>query len=93
MNYKASLIIPIFNEINSLETLCKKLTEAFKNTKIKYIFVDDGSSDGSLDWLNKNLDFFFNTKDIELISKKKLWKRLCFKRRYKKSRGKTYYLY
>ena len=71
MNYKASLIIPIFNEINSLETLCIKLTEAFKNTKIKYIFVDDGSSDGSLDWLNKNLQTFFNTKDIELISLKK----------------------
>ena len=59
MNYKASLIIPIFNEINSLETLCNKLNEAFKNTKIKYIFVDDGSSDGSFDWLNKNLQTFF----------------------------------
>ena len=71
MNYKASIIIPIFNEINFLDTLCKKLNEAFKKTKIKYIFVDDGSSDGSFNWLNENLHKFFNTKNVELIALKK----------------------
>ena len=71
MNFSASVIIPIYNEINFLETLCIKLKEVFKNSKIKYIFIDDGSSDGSLEWLAKNLQTYFNTKEVELVSLKK----------------------
>ncbi len=71
MNFKASIIIPIYNEVDSLETLCIKLKEAFQNIKIKYIFIDDGSNDGSHDWLAKNLQTFFNVKDLNFISLKK----------------------
>ncbi len=71
MNFKASIIIPVYNEINSLETLCFKLKEAFQNIKVKYIFIDDGSSDGSYGWLTKNLQNYFNTKELYFISLKK----------------------
>lgn len=71
MDYKASLIIPIYNEKNSLGTLCKKLHETFKDDKIKYIFVDDGSKDGSLKWLIDNLKKIFTNNNFELINLKK----------------------
>ena len=71
MNFKASIIIPIYNEMDSLEALCIKLKEAFQNIKIKYIFVDDGSNDGSSEWLAKNLHTFFNAQELNLISLKK----------------------
>ena len=71
MIFKASIIIPVYNEVDSLEILSNKLKEAFKNIKIKYIFIDDGSSDGSYDWLHKNLQRFFNSKEFILISLKK----------------------
>ena len=41
----------MYNEINCLEQFTKKLLESFKNEKIEYIFVDDGSDDGSSNWL------------------------------------------
>ena len=47
MNYKASCIIPVFNELSSLNNLCSKLEETFKNKTIKHIFIDDGFADGS----------------------------------------------
>ena len=71
MNFKASIIIPVYNEVNFLETLCFKLKESFQNIKVKYIFIDDGSSDGSCDWLTKNLHNYFNKKELNLISLKK----------------------
>ena len=71
MNFTASIIIPIYNEVVSLEPLCFKLKEAFQNINVKYIFIDDGSSDGSCDWLTKNLQKYFNTNELNLISLKK----------------------
>ncbi len=67
MNYQASIIIPIYNEINTLNNLCIKLKESFQSYSIKYIFIDDGSFDGSKNWLKKNLELFFNKNEFELI--------------------------
>ena len=57
---KLSIIIPVYNEINCLEQFTKNLFESFKNEMVEYIFVDDGSYDGSSDWLfnfcNKKLN-------------------------------------
>ena len=58
MNHEASIIVPIYNEINSLNSLCFKLKDTFKHNKIKYIFIDDGSKDGSVNWLKNNLKLF-----------------------------------
>ncbi len=67
MDHEASIVIPVYNEINSLKSLCSKLKDTFKHLKIKYIFVDDGSKDGSLSWLKNNLQLVFSKKEFELI--------------------------
>jgi len=68
MNYKASIIIPIYNEYNSLNNLCLKLKQSFKSCSIKYIFIDDGSIDGSSKWLKENLKNKFNEENFELVT-------------------------
>jgi len=67
MNYKASIIIPIYNEYNSLNNLCLKIKQSFKNCSIKYIFIDDGSKDGSLEWLTDNIKILFPENNFELL--------------------------
>jgi len=71
VTFKASIVIPVYNEIGSLEVLCFKIKKAFQNIKVKYIFIDDGSNDGSYEWLNKNLQNYFNKKELNFISLKK----------------------
>ena len=46
-----SLVIPVYNEVKSLEELYKKIKKVFDRENISYeiIFVDDGSRDGSPD--------------------------------------------
>jgi glycosyltransferase involved in cell wall biosynthesis len=50
-----SIIIPVFNEEESLDTLYSELTNVLKKLKKSYeiIFVDDGSTDKSFRILNK----------------------------------------
>ena len=67
MNVNASIVIPVFNEINLIEKFVNNLSEAFKREKVKFIFVDDGSNDGSAEWLKSNLSKIFNKKNYELI--------------------------
>ncbi|MDC0195167.1 glycosyltransferase family 2 protein [Alphaproteobacteria bacterium] len=66
---KLSILIPVYNEINFLELFTNKLVSVFKNTNTEYIFIDDGSTDGSKEWLvnylNKSL------LDVQLIDLKK----------------------
>ena len=50
---KLSIIIPVYNEIRYLEKFTKKLTSAFNDQNVEYIFVNDGSNDGSAEWLRK----------------------------------------
>ena len=65
MIYKASIIIPIYNECIFLENLCEKIKLSFTDTDIKFIFVDDGSKDGSGEWLSKNLRNYFNNNKTQ----------------------------
>ena len=48
---KLSIIIPVYNEINQLERFTENLTSSFKYQNVEYIFVNDGSNDGSKEWL------------------------------------------
>ena len=50
---KLSIIIPVYNEVNCLEKFTKDLTDSFQDEKVEYIFVNDGSNDGSSEWLKK----------------------------------------
>ena len=53
---KLSILVPVFNEIRYLETLTKKLKESFKTENVEYIFINDGSTDGSKEWLKRYVD-------------------------------------
>jgi glycosyltransferase involved in cell wall biosynthesis len=61
-----SIIIPVYNEVESLSELHNELNailSSFENYEI--IFVDDGSSDGSIDILNNLAKFDAHTKVIQ----------------------------
>ena len=51
---KLSLIIPIFNEEKNIEKLFDEIKVSIKSVKeYEVIFIDDGSSDNSLEVLRK----------------------------------------
>ncbi len=52
---KISIVLPAFNEVESIPELYKKTTKVMKKNNYNYeiIFVDDGSNDGSLKILEK----------------------------------------
>jgi glycosyltransferase involved in cell wall biosynthesis len=62
-----SVLIPVYNEEGNLSLLYDKLDAALKKTKKAYeiIFVDDGSSDGTLETL---LDLREKNPNIKVIS-------------------------
>ena len=60
-----SVVIPVFNEIESLPELKSELIDnlkAYQNWEV--IFIDDGSSDGSTEWL---IDIVTNHENFKLI--------------------------
>lgn len=54
---KLSIIVPVYNEINRLEVFSDRLLHAFRKENVEYIFINDGSNDGSEKWL---ANFFSN---------------------------------
>ncbi len=58
MSDKVSIIVPIYNERENLELFMKSLTEAMTSSGEDYevILVDDGSTDGSVEYLETLLD-------------------------------------
>ena len=71
MNVKASIVVPVYNEINLIDNFVNNLFKTFKNEKIKFIFIDDGSKDGSSEWLKKNLSKIYIKTNYDLIILKK----------------------
>ena len=48
---KLSIIIPVFNEINFIEEFTNNIKNTFIDENVEYIFINDGSNDGSREWL------------------------------------------
>ena len=42
-----SIIIPVYNEANYLEKFTENLLNSFKEDDVEFIFINDGSTDGS----------------------------------------------
>lgn len=62
---KVSVVVPLLDEVESLEELHKKVTEAFKGRfEPELIFVDDGSRDGSWDVIEKLSKQYSHVKGI-----------------------------
>ena len=55
MQIDLTILIPVYNEANQLEKFVKNLVNTFDNITAKYVFIDDGSTDGSDDWLVNNI--------------------------------------
>lgn len=55
MMKKIMVIIPVYNERVILEELWRRLSETLSNTSYDWrvLFVDDGSTDGTTDWLKE----------------------------------------
>ncbi|GHT96562.1 hypothetical protein FACS1894122_14970 [Alphaproteobacteria bacterium] len=55
-----SVVIPVFNEEDNMISLCGRVLDTMKATGKKYeiIFVDDGSTDGSLTILKEAFELY-----------------------------------
>ena len=62
-----SILIPVYNEIDNILPLFERLSAALKKTERPYevIFIDDGSTDGTLDAL---IDINRKNQNIKIIS-------------------------
>tara|TARA_B100000674_G_scaffold475555_1_gene468773 strand:+ start:58 stop:1086 length:1029 start_codon:yes stop_codon:yes gene_type:complete len=74
---KLSIIIPIYNEAEIIGKFLKKLQSTFKDVECKYIFIDDGSIDGTSEILKSITSNLFNNKNYKEI-------------RFNKNYGKAY---
>ena len=54
MQTELTILIPVYNELPLLEKFVKSLVNTFEKIIIKFVFIDDGSTDGSRDWLARN---------------------------------------
>ena len=68
MNKKFSIIIPVYNEKKNIEKLSKKIIRSLRNVKYEIIFVDDESTDGTIEILKK----ISQRKFINFFVRKKL---------------------
>lgn len=52
---KVSVVVPFLNEQENLPELYSRLSAVFagRNEEVEFLFVDDGSTDGSFQWLEK----------------------------------------
>lgn len=66
MNYRMTIIIPVFNEIDNLDRIHSTFTDYFSKskTKSKVLFIDDGSTDDSF---NKISEICTNNPDFEYL--------------------------
>lgn len=62
-----SILVPVYNEIKCLKEFTASLTKSFKDIDAEYIFINDGSTDGSAEWLKNFIDQNNNPK-IKLIN-------------------------
>jgi glycosyltransferase involved in cell wall biosynthesis len=62
MRNSLSVVIPVFNEVENIPPLYAKLDEVLTGYPVEFIFVDDGSDDGSLEVLEQ-----LATKDPERV--------------------------
>ena len=65
---KLSIIIPVYNEVNTLPVILKKIFHEVPKIKKRIIIVDDFSNDGTREWLIKNK---YKYRDLTFILKKK----------------------
>ncbi|MCI0660088.1 MAG: glycosyltransferase family 2 protein [Acidobacteria bacterium] len=53
MKPRISILLPVYNEVENLERLHEKITDAMSGPGFEVIYIDDGSTDGSLELLER----------------------------------------
>ena len=67
---KISVVIPCFNEINTISEIIQKINKALNKYQFEVLVIDDCSTDGSVELLeklklnNKNVRVIFNSKNL-----------------------------
>ena len=51
MSLKLSVVIPVYNEIHTIDTVLCKVAQAIPHVQKEIVLVDDGSRDGTREWL------------------------------------------
>ena len=54
-----NIIIPVFNRINETKKIISNLRVQHTDEEIKILIIDDGSTDGTSEWLNSQEDLLF----------------------------------
>lgn len=62
-----SIVIPIYNEEKNIVNLMKEIEEAIVKLKFEVIFVNDGSTDNSLEILEKLVDQYRENDRVNII--------------------------
>ena len=62
--YLLTIIVPTYNEVDNIANFINKIKEILKNINFQILFVDDNSTDGTIDKVNKFKERYDN---IELI--------------------------
>lgn len=62
---RVSIVAPVYNEKENIEPLHRGLDEALNGLSYELIFVDDGSTDGSLEELTKIAEH--NTDHVRVV--------------------------
>jgi glycosyltransferase involved in cell wall biosynthesis len=65
MKPRISILLPVYNEADNLERLHEKIKDTISGLSFEVIYVDDGSSDGSLEILR---GFAANDRRVRVIS-------------------------
>ena len=60
---KLTVVIPTFNEVENIPLILKKIEDTLKNVNFEIIFVDDNSSDGSIEKI-RELELDFSSEEV-----------------------------
>lgn len=66
MSLSLSVVIPVYNEIHTIDTVLNKVVEAIPDVPKEIVLVDDGSKDGTRDWL---VDTFGDPSDGPVVTR------------------------
>ena len=84
---KLSILIPVYNEIQYLDIFTNRLKKSFSKEEVEYIFINDGSTDGSKEWLENYIDKENSKTNILINIKKNQGKGNALHQGLKKSNG------